>query len=457
MVSLRDNFLRINKQKGFSLLEVVSAVFIFSIVFLSVYGAFNAGLKSLVQSKRRTEAAALANEKMEIIRNLAYAEIGMVNGFPSGAIAQDEDVVRSSNAFHVHTNIRYIDDSFDGLDAEDENHIITDYKLAKVEVTWAGASTGKGVIVVSKFVPDGVESDVGGGSFRINILDGTGSGISGVDTRIINSSIPDPVDIHTTTDSSGTILLVLPEGDRSYEISVLKDGYENVTTMPPYPTTAYDPTDEHASVIAGYLNTKGIIIDKLSTLNISTRSLLDAALPSIGLHIDGGRIIGTDHVDPLVKIKNVIEDVVTDENGTKNLTDTPPGVYNVALTEPNYTLVETSINNPVPLSPAQTADLVMYIAPSNVNSLVVKLSNAVTGDPVERANVRVFNGTDFDQTQITAQKNYIYFPPFTDPPTTMSAGSYTVEVSVDGYESYTGSVDVNLLTQMDIQLNPITP
>ena len=51
-------------KSGFSILEVIAAVFIFSIVTISIYGSFSAGLKSLAQSKHRIAATELANEKM---------------------------------------------------------------------------------------------------------------------------------------------------------------------------------------------------------------------------------------------------------------------------------------------------------------------------------------------------------------------------------------------------------
>ena len=88
----------------------------------------------------------------------------------------------------MHTFIRYVDDPEDGLGAADENHVTTDYKEVKVEVTWPGVATGHGVKVVSKFVPNGAESDVGGGTFRLNVLDGSGAGLPGVAVHIVNNS-----------------------------------------------------------------------------------------------------------------------------------------------------------------------------------------------------------------------------------------------------------------------------
>src|SRR4030042_6138827 len=82
--------------KGFSIIEVVSAVFIFSIVTISIYGSFSAGLRSLAQSKHRVVATELTNEKMEIIRNMEYEDIGTEGGIPSGSMPQNETVWNGS-------------------------------------------------------------------------------------------------------------------------------------------------------------------------------------------------------------------------------------------------------------------------------------------------------------------------------------------------------------------------
>ena len=89
----------------------------------------------------------------------------------------------------------------------------------------------------------------------------------------------------------------MPAGDRNYTITVSKDGYETVTTSPPYPTTAYDPTDVHASVVEDDLNTKAIIIDKLSSLHIFARDILDYEhlFPNIHFNVKGGRVIGFEY------------------------------------------------------------------------------------------------------------------------------------------------------------------
>ena len=445
------------ERKGFSILEVISAIFIFSIVTITIYGSFSAGLRSLAQSKHRVAATELANEKMEIIRNMEYSTIGTEGGVPSGTLPENETVWKSNQKFNVHTYIRYVDDPEDGEGVADENMVLTDRKEAKVEVTWPGVKAGHGVKIVSFFVPNGVESDVGGGTLRLNVLDGSGEGISGVSAQIRNSSVSPAVDIDTYTNSYGTILMSgMPAGDRNYEITVSKDGYESVATSPPYPVTAYDPTDVHASVMEGDLNTKAIIIDKLSSIHVFARDILDYdnLFPGVNFNLKGGRVIGLEF-GTTTEVTNYDQNLATEAAGDISVGDLSPGKYNITLNEPGYTLVGTDPVFPIALSPDQSLVVNLIMANNTTNSLIVAVKDSVTGLAVPNASVRLFDGLGFDVTQITGQTGQVYFPPNTDPPTILNSGDYTLEVAEPNHQAYSETVAVDQLTQKEVLLVPI--
>jgi hypothetical protein len=448
-----------SKTKGFSILEVVAAIFIFSVVTVTIYGSFNAGLKSIAQSKHRVAATELANEKMEIIRNLPYASIGTQDGVPNGTLPQNETVWKSNQKFNVHTFIRYIDDPEDGTGENDENMVMTDYKEVKVEVTWAGVQTGRGVKSVSKFVPDGVESDVGGGTLRINILDGSGAGIAGAATRIKNNSVNPAVDIDTTTDSYGTILMSgMPAGDRDYELSVSKGGYESVVTSPPYPATAYDPTDVHASVMEDDFNTKAVIIDKLSNLHIYARDILDYehVFPNIHFNMKGGRVIGLEY-GTTNSVTNYDQNLITGASGDVSASGISPGQYEITLNEPGYTIISTDPLLPVALAPDQSIDVQLILADNATNSLIVSVKDSVTGSSIPYASVRLYNGSGFDVTQMTGEEGKVFYPPNTDPPAVLSAGAYTLDVTEPNHQNYSAPISVTGLVQSTVTLSPNTP
>jgi len=58
----------------------------------------------------------------------------------------------------VRTFIEYVDAPADGLGASDTNHITTDYKTAKVTVSYTLNGLAKSLALVSNFVPAGIES-----------------------------------------------------------------------------------------------------------------------------------------------------------------------------------------------------------------------------------------------------------------------------------------------------------
>ncbi len=443
---------------GFSILEVVSAIFIFSVVTISIYGSFSAGLKSLAQSKHRISATELANEKMEIIRNMNYDDIGTQGGIPNGILPQNETVWKSNQKFNVHTYIDYFDDplAIDGTEGGDpDDPVPTDYKRVKVEVTWPGVKAGHGVTLTSKFVPNGAESDVGGGTFRLNVLDGSGSGIAGAEVDIVNNNTNPQISINTRTDSYGSVLLTgMPAGDRNYELSVSKDDYESISSLPPYPNTPYDPTDTHASVIEGQLNTKAIIIDRLADLHIFSKNIYDEAFPGADFNLSGGRIVGKTVPDG-EDVTGYNENHSTGAAGDVNINDISPGKYTITLNEPGYTLIGSDVTFPLALEPNQSRDINLIIASNTEDSLIITVKNSQNTLAVSGASVRVSNGLDFDKTLVTGAMGQVYFPPNTDPPTVLNPGDYNIEVSADSYENYAGTATVNQLTQKQVDLVPI--
>jgi hypothetical protein len=447
-----------NFQSGFSILEVVAAIFIFSVVTITIYGSFSAGLKSIAQSKHRVSATELANEKMEIIRNMPYADIGTLGGIPIGILPQEETVMKSNQRFEVRTTVIYVDDLLDGTAGGDpDDEISKDYKEARVEVIWSGVNWGHGATLVSRFVPDGVESEEGGGTFILNVIDSTGQGLSGVEAHIVNDETDPNVDITMETDSTGSILLAgMPAGDRNYGISVSKDAYESISTSPPYPDTAYDPTDAHGSVEEGGLSSKTIISDQTGTITISSEDLNSNLIPNMNFHLEGGRIIGTTRDAPSQSVFGYDQDTATDGVGSLVLENMSPGSYTVNFIESGYTLIGTEA--PLlhfSLAPGENLGVTLLVVNNSVNSLIASVVNPITLEPVSGASVRVYDGTSFDQTLITGDSGRVYFPPNLEEPVTMDAVPYNIEVTAGGYDNYSDTVNVNQLTQKTIELNPI--
>ncbi len=67
-------------EKGLTLLEVVLSMAVLSIVLLSFTNLFSSGFAASVQAGRTSQAAALAQEKMEVLRAHSYGELLQLGG-----------------------------------------------------------------------------------------------------------------------------------------------------------------------------------------------------------------------------------------------------------------------------------------------------------------------------------------------------------------------------------------
>ncbi len=67
---------RVTGESGYSLVEVLAAIVILSLAILPMVGMFDAALRAAALGGNYDKARALANEKLEEVRALPYAEPG---------------------------------------------------------------------------------------------------------------------------------------------------------------------------------------------------------------------------------------------------------------------------------------------------------------------------------------------------------------------------------------------
>ena len=413
-----------------------------------------------MESKNRLGALALANEKMEIIRNLKYDSIGTQSGIPSGNIPQNEDVTVNGKAYHVTTFIQYIDDSLDGIALADTNGITNDYKRVKITISWKGANNiSQEIFLVSRFVPPGIEKAVSGGTLFINVVNNVNGSTVGVPqstVHIVNNNVSPAVNITVDTDNSGN--LIFPGAKASvlkYQITLTKSDYETVTTIDPNSVT-YVPTDQNATVIDKGLTQKTITQNKLANLKVTTRDYLNNSLPNVNFHITGGRALGTNNkVNPYVTIYNIDQDSVTNSSGEKDFNNISPGPFSLTPkgSLSGYTFVTTdpaptAVSPPV-LSAGGSLTIKMKFAANNVNALIVKVTSKKSGSIITGAQVKLTNASGYDQTVTTLGDGIAFFPLDTTP---LVAGSYTVLVKATGFKDNSSSITVSNLTTSSVKM-----
>lgn len=448
-------------EAGFTIIEGLAFLFIFALITAVFFQTFAYGTALIQQSKYRLGAISLANQKMEIVRSLDYDSIGTVLGVPSGDIAQDEDVQVNNSAYHVHTFIQYVDDSYDGTLGGVPNDLVpNDYKRVRIEVSWGAGGESEEVQLFSTFAPLGVEQPAGGGILSINILDAQGVGVSNATVRIVNASVAPAIDVTTATDASGNLFLVgAPASSQSYQVTFSKGGYFGSATYPPFPTSAFIPTDVHASVIDATVNQASFVMDTDADLDLRTVDQFGDSLPDINFRIDGGRQIGT--ISGVgTPVYDFGEDAVTDTNGEKEYLGRSYGSYTWTLdpSESGYEFVSLLPESPsdpnlITLAPGATGQIDMVLADKTINGALITVTAAADGSPINGASVRLTNATlSYDETVVTSQYGKAYFP--TSSPG-LTAATYDIEVSAAGFVTDTDTVDVTSgLVNKAVTLNP---
>ena len=143
---MRAKFFR----NGFSLVEAIIGITLFAIIAVMIYNSYTAILDASRFSKLRTSALALANEQMEIIRNMPYSSVGLLNGIPIGIIPRSQEIIKDNTTFFVTTTIRLIDDPFDGTPITSPADLSpNDYKLVEIEIAALNHPEFKAITITS--------------------------------------------------------------------------------------------------------------------------------------------------------------------------------------------------------------------------------------------------------------------------------------------------------------------
>lgn len=433
-----------NSYRGFTLIESMVFLFLFSIISIVFFQTYVVGTRLIIESKNRLGATALANQKMEIIRSIEYDAIGTTTGIPSGDLLEDETISVNTVKYEVHTFVQYVDDSFDRLvSGSPADTIPTDYKRVRITVSWGNLGTDQTIAIFGNFSPRGVETSVGGGVLSINVLSGSGAGVPSATVHVTNGAAG--IDVTGTTDSTGNVMFPgAPVGTGAYTIAVSKGGYYEATTYPAYPVSAFNPVDVHASVVAGVLNQKTIVMDQSSTLTLYTQDPFGTILPSIGYTIVGGRILGT-NPSTSATVFGFNQTGVTDASGEKQFADESYGQYTITATSADYTFYklspESAERTEFTATAGMASDIGVIMLDQNIGSVLVQVQNQADSTALPGASVRLTNTLlSYDVTVVSDQYGYAYFP--TSLPG-LTAGSYDLSTSLSGYDTENDVVTIN--------------
>lgn len=375
------------KNKGFTFLEALISISVFVLVSASVFQAYSLLIETARISRLRLSATLVANEEMEIARNLPYESIGTVGGIPNGVLLQSKVVEKDGSKFNVTTSVRNVDDPFDGtIGGEPNDSSPADYKLVDVSVLCVGCDESKKIKIVTNIAPKGLETTSNNGALFINVFDALGNPVSGANVSISNNIVSPTININETTDNNGSLQLVdVPPSNQDYSISVSKSGYSSDMTYDPNSPVNPNPTKPHATVAERQVTQISFSIDRSSTLNVSSKSETCTTTPNLSFNLIGAKIIGSDPV-----IYKYEQTHTTNSSGQKNISEIEWDTYTISITEDlggSHFLVGTLPITPISLLPNSEQNIMIITKPKSPNALLVSVKDFSTKLPITGALV----------------------------------------------------------------------
>lgn len=407
--------------------------------FLVVVSTFQLVTDLVGESRVRLVATALAQERVEQVRNLEFDDVGTQGGIPPGVLEQVEVVSVNGQDFEVSTTVVFIDDPFDGQAPDDP--ISTDYKRVRVEVDWGGAFAAKTpVVMLTDVVPNGLESIAGGGTLFVNVINASGVPVANAQVSVENGAVDPAIDLETVSDNNGRVALPgAPTCVDCYEISVTKTGFTSDRT---YSTTEVaNPLKPHATVIEGEVTAITLSIDQAASLQVRTtgpRSANYPAFAGVQFRLTGSKIIGTNTLDePVVKYD---ESHSSGPGGLLTISGLEWDTYEVYIPEPSSVDFAGSLPiSPFSLLPGANVNLTVVTAPATPNNLLVAVQQ-ISGSPIATASATIsrpgFVATGSAGPAGVGDMGQVLFP-------SLSAGNYSVLVTHPDYQSATAAASVS--------------
>jgi prepilin-type N-terminal cleavage/methylation domain-containing protein len=438
-----------SRQNGFTLVETLVGSAIFLMVALSAYGAFSAVMNAVLASRARVAATLVANEKVEIIRNLPYADVGILGGLPVGKIAKTQTIVRDNYSFTITTTIRSVDDPFDGtIGGFPADTSPADYKLVDLDINCSNCKYFNPLKFVTLVAPHALETASANGALFIQVFDRGGIPVPGASVHIVNTQTNPDTIIDETTDNSGFVKIVdAPPGASAYNITATKTGYSQDQTYPAGGAAGANPLKPDSTVVAQQVTQVTFAIDKLGALTTTTVDASCVALPAIGFSLTGTKLIGTPAV-----LKYPAHSFTTDSSGNSIVQNLEWDTYSALLASVAYDLAGTIPFPSFTIDPNESKTLQLIAVPHVNGALLVSVKDSLNV-ALDGATVRL-QKSGFDQTKITNSGSC------TTPGQVfwngLASGTYTLTVSKAGYTTYTNNA-LNISTTWQNQIITLNP
>lgn len=380
---------------GFTLIEIVVSIAVFSFMAIIIFQVYSLVINEIKLYRDRSAVAFLANQYIEIARNLPYADIGTIHGSTcdkeEGECSLPDEVSPavvdfSGVTYEIYYSISYVDDPADGLFPEDVNP--NDYKQVKLYVV--NTKTEVVESFSTKISPKGRESLGDRGIIQIKVFDAVGQPIKGATINIVNDNFDPIFNVTRTSDENGNWVEIGVDPDvNGYHITVSKTGYSTDQTHP-ITEINQSPAKPNATVLVGEITEISFSIDLLSSLTFYTLNQSCEIMSGINLALRGSKMIGTSPI--IYKFDKIYTSnssgiIVPTSNACSNDYCLEWDNYTPAITGETYMIYGTSPPLRTSILPNTLQSFSLLIGPKTNHSMLVVVKDSSSGEPIEGALV----------------------------------------------------------------------
>ena len=373
---------------GFSFVEVIISLGIFLALSLTAYQVMSVLISGSQVNREQVSVAALADQYLEIARNLPYSQVGTTSGNPHGNLVDFPNattVTYNNNTYKIYYEVTYIDDPADGTITGGTDFASNDYKQVKLKIQ--NNRTNVTSTFITTVVPKGLENLSSGGALSLQVIDANGDPVPGATLTITNTLISPAINLTRTADTQGKWIEVgLPVSINGYHVVATYPGYSTDSTSP-ITVSNPNPTKPDATIANGQVTALSFAIDLPADLTFLSMDQSCNPLTGITMGVRGAKLIGTPNV---YKFDNTY---VSNGSGQVALSGIEWDTYTPAIGGSTYMMYGSSPIQEIQLFPTTSQLFTVMLGPKSTYSLLVIVKDAATNNPIEGAQVDLISGT----------------------------------------------------------------
>lgn len=374
-------------KRAFSLLEAIISIAIFAIFATAIYTSIQYIYKVIYSSRIEIIETDILNEQVELIRNMNFADVGIVSSTPAGILSRNVLVTRNNIDFLITRSIRSVDSPADGTIDTGTDIDPNDYKLVFLEVQCVYCLQFA-PLYMSTYLADSFPEDTSNsGALFVNVKDSLNNPIKDVTVHVVSNDPSINIDITDTTNNSGQLRIYnLPICYKCYEVTVSKNGFNSDNTYSSVDLGGATPVNEHITINDQQVSNSYFQIATPAQLTINTVNMECLPVSGVSFSVSGG---GTIANNPDVEYFQ--DTVSTDGNGGYNFGNLRWGNYNFTINS-NYNFVGSSPSLPLNILANSNQSIKIVLATSTAHSLSLLVRDRGTQLPVSNALVTLNSG-----------------------------------------------------------------